>query len=106
MSKDKFKEFREKKAVINTEDTNEKKLVSEDIKKHIKNFIVQNTELSDESLISLVVLHETEVIEDDKCLKELIDYGFINESKAITESGISFIKDKTTIDRLIYVLGE
>ena len=72
----------------------------------LETHVIKNSDLSENALVSLVVLHNGECIDDDKYLKELEVFGYVNEKYEVTESGISFLEQPETIKKLKKIIEE
>lgn len=76
-----------------------KKSMKEKHRDLLEKHIIKHSDLSDDALVSLVVLDNGESISEEKICKELDVFGFINE-EGVTEQGKSFLSEKSTIERL------
>ena len=87
-----FKDFRKKEeqpAVLINEDSN---------KKIIRDFIIKKTGITENGLVSLVILYNTGNLNEDY-REELEIFGLVNDSK-ITEKGETYLNDPKTIEKL------
>lgn len=90
-----FSDFRK------TVDAPEKPLLEEhpELKKHIKKFVMLKSELSENALVSLIILHTTGKL-DEKYKDELECFEYITEKTEISPKGQEYINDAKTIERL------
>jgi hypothetical protein len=70
-----------------------------ELKKHIKKFVMRNMELSENALVTLIVLHNTGTL-DEKYKEELECFEYITNDNKISEKGNTYINDNKTIERL------
>ena len=72
----------------------------------IKEKIDNDLDISDKSLVTLVVIYNKALDSiDEFSEKELTMFNFINENKEITENGLKYLDKKETIEKLKKIIG-
>ncbi len=69
----------------------------------LKKYVKDNSQLSKEALVCLVILSETDVMESDY-KDELLEHDLINGSNAITIEGKNLVESQETIDMIKSIL--
>jgi len=95
---------------VNFKELREQKEVKEDLKKNpdiqniLKEHVMLREGISDNALVSLVVLFNGHDLNED-CAQELKLFKYIYEDNTITESAKEFIEQEDTLVRLKEMVG-
>jgi len=80
------------------------KFISENLNV-LNEYVVDNSELPDELLVSLVIYHKSHNIHED-FKSDMIMYKLIDENCDITDKGKEIVESKDTIEKIKRILSE